>query len=82
MNDLDDSQTFFPGCDLGRLLIIIICNKVFISELRDHDLSEMFNTFGTILSCKIFIDKATNQSKCFGKLSTSELNNYTICMCE
>jgi len=48
------------------------------SELRDHDLSEMFSTFGSILSCKIFIDKATNQSKCFGFVSFDNPNSAQL----
>lgn len=44
-------------------------------ELRDNDLCDMFNTFGNIVSCKIFIDKATNQSKCFGFVSYDNPNS-------
>lgn len=45
------------------------------ADLRDNDLAEMFNTFGSIVSCKIFIDKATNQSKCFGFVSFDNPNS-------
>ncbi|CAF0777941.1 unnamed protein product [Rotaria sordida] len=39
------------------------------SEFTDHDLAQTFSPFGNILSAKIFIDKLTNRSKCFGFVS-------------
>ncbi|UJR26490.1 hypothetical protein I4U23_007817 [Adineta vaga] len=39
------------------------------SEFTDHDLAEIFSPFGNILSAKVFIDKITNRSKCFGFIS-------------
>lgn len=35
-------------------------------EILDEDLIELFSTYGTVLSAKVFIDKFTGLSKCFG----------------
>ena len=39
-------------------------------EYSDNDLAQAFAPYGPIISAKVFVDKTTNRSKCFGNFRT------------
>jgi len=52
-------------------------------EFNDAALASTFMPFGAVISAKVFIDKATHHSKCFGKSSLSTANTMfdAVCAC-
>ncbi|EUB58977.1 CUG-BP- and ETR-3-like factor 2 [Echinococcus granulosus] len=57
-------------------------------EYGDMDLVNLFSSFGQVISAKVFVDRGTNQSKCFGFVSydnpvsaqraIAEMNGYSV----
>lgn len=47
-------------------------------EFDDRHLFELFQPYGQVLSAKVFIDKATQQSKCFGFVSYDNILSASV----
>jgi len=49
-----------------------------LQQYGDQDLLNIFSPFGNVLSAKVYVDKNTGQSKCFGKEHNDDPTPQTL----